>query len=81
MICRDICCRTVIPWVVFGDFSQIISPDDKEGGRFFNSRRAEPFWEVIDCYQWWTSVSLVPNLPGLICIMGSSLEQERLDHI
>jgi hypothetical protein len=39
------------PWVCIGDFNAIILPDDKLGGRPFDSYSSNPFIDFMDGYE------------------------------
>jgi hypothetical protein len=38
------------PWLCIGDFNSILSPNDKYGGRPYNSLLANPFMDFIDTF-------------------------------
>lgn len=38
-----------MPWIIVGDFNEVLTEGDKFGGRSVNSNRSLIFKEVLDC--------------------------------
>lgn len=70
-----------MPWVIVGDFNEVLMGDDKFGGRLVNLGRALRFQECLDNYKMIDIGFYGPRYIWSNCRLLSRLIQERIDRV